>query len=62
MTDTPQPEPWRTHVTEVAETILACRDELNKAGINPTVGELIEMARLALSREFGWPRRERAPF
>jgi hypothetical protein len=53
-------EPWRLNVREVTATPLECRDALAKAGIEHTCSDLIEMARLSLAREWGWPRRERA--
>jgi hypothetical protein len=52
----PNPEPWRRHVAEVADTMIACQATLR---ISHSVGHLVEMARLARAREYGWPRRER---
>ena len=60
MPEEPACEPWRLNVREVTVTVIECRDALAKAGIEHTCGDLIEMARLSLAREWGWPRRERA--
>jgi hypothetical protein len=41
----PNPEPWRRHVAEVADTMIACQAALFAAGISHSVGDLVEMAR-----------------
>jgi hypothetical protein len=52
---------WRRNVSEVAATMAACRDELRATGITASTAELIEMARLSMAREWGWPRRTGTP-
>ena len=53
-------EPWRMNVREVTATLLECRLALRGIGIEPTCADLVELTRLCLAKEWGWPRRERA--
>jgi hypothetical protein len=41
-------EPWRQNVREVWATMLECKSALANAGLEPTVKDLIDMARLSL--------------
>ena len=56
----PACEPWRENVREVTATMLECRLVLRGLGIEPTLADLVELTRLCLAKEWGWPRRERA--
>lgn len=60
MPEEPSCEPWRLNVREVTAALLECRTSLRDVGIEPTCADLVELTRLCLAKEWGWPRRERA--